>query len=631
MAQQFDVPKDETELRQILDKLYKISKEAYEKGGRPAFKGLVEIMASEVTIMTAIHNIKANHGSETPGVDGKKMRRNYLQRPYEEIVKEVKGAFEFYEPQEIRRVYIDKPGKAEKRPLGIPIIRDRIVQECIRIVLEPILEAQFFEHSYGFRPMRDTAMALDRITSLTHSTGYHWIVEGDISKCFDKIDHRVLLKRLYHVGIKDKRVIQMLKAMLKAGIMNECEVNEIGSPQGGIVSPLLANAYLDMMDEWVSKQWECKRTNHLYSTQGNKIHALKATSLCPGYIVRYADDFVIVTDSREHALSWKSRLETFLRSELKLELSLSKTLVTNVRKKYVKFLGYMFRDVKGKGKFGHITRTMPDVDRLEAKINGIIKDIKSIKGKPSKEYIISKINLFNSQIRGLINYYKCCTWVYPIFAKYAYRLRSTAWRFLKHYGGKWIRAKEVRNLPRVHARYKAQIPSVKYCDFWVGITDLSFVKWEMTLHKNQKETPYTSIGRGLNFKRTAKGRTRDRLDGYFNPRQEMAAVHTGRKGLFNYEYMMNRVYALNRDGLKCRVCGGWLANYHPWTHRIDPNLPINKINRVNNLVSLHKHCYFAINDPTSDLSKFDKKATKKIMSYRKKLGCSCKTATNKPK
>lgn len=131
-------------------------------------------------------------------------------------------------PQKDTPEYIDKPGKAEKRPLGIPTIRDRIVQECIRIVLEPILEAQFWEHSYGFRPMRDTHQALARVTDLVHITGYHWIVEGDISKCFDKIDHRILLKRLYHVGIHDRRVIQIVKAMLEAGIIGECEVNEEG-------------------------------------------------------------------------------------------------------------------------------------------------------------------------------------------------------------------------------------------------------------------------------------------------------------------------------------------------------------------------------------------------------------------
>lgn len=117
-------------------------------------------MSAEATITTAIHNIKSNHGRETPGVDSKTMRKDYLQRSYSWVIRDIQSAFQHFEPQQIHRKYIDKPGKTEKRPLGIPTIRDRIVQECMKIVLEPILEAQFFAHSYGFRPMRDTAMAL---------------------------------------------------------------------------------------------------------------------------------------------------------------------------------------------------------------------------------------------------------------------------------------------------------------------------------------------------------------------------------------------------------------------------------------------------------------------------------------
>lgn len=324
MAQQFDSPKTETQLRELHDKLYQHSKEVYNAGGRPAFKGLLEIMSAEATIITAIHNIKSNHGSETPGVDFKTMRKDYLERPYQWVIQDIQNAFKHFEVQKIRRKYIDKPGKAEKRPLGIPTIRDRIVQECMKIVLEPILEAQFFEHSYGFRPMRDTAMALARINQVAHTSAKYWIVEGDISKCFDNIDHGILLNRLYHIGIRDRRVMQIIKAMLRAGIMDECTVNEYGTPQGGIISPLLANAYLDIMDEWVTKQWEHKKTQRTYRTAGTKRRSLYQTSLNPGWLIRYADDFVIITDTRAHAEQWKSRLQTFLQDKLKLTLSTEK-------------------------------------------------------------------------------------------------------------------------------------------------------------------------------------------------------------------------------------------------------------------------------------------------------------------
>lgn len=138
--------------------------------------------------------------------------------------------------------------------------------------------------------MRDTKMALERIVGTVHQNGWHWIVEGDISKCFDRIDHSILLKRLYHMGVKDRRLLQIIKQMLKAGIMDECEVNEEGTPQGGILSPLLANVYLDMLDEFVAKQWINKKVHTSYRDQSTKMTALrKRSDLIPGVLVRYLD------------------------------------------------------------------------------------------------------------------------------------------------------------------------------------------------------------------------------------------------------------------------------------------------------------------------------------------------------
>ena len=619
MAQQFDYPKTETELREIQDKLYQQSKEVYNAGGRPAWKGLLEIMSAETTIITAIHNIKSNHGSETPGVDGKRMRKDYLQRPFPVIIREIQSAFRHYEAEKIRRVYIDKPGKAEKRPLGIPSMRERIVQECMRLVLEPICEAQFFSHSYGFRPMRDTAMALEHITFITHNTGYRWIVEGDISKCFDRIDHSILIKRLYHIGIKDRRVLQIIKAMLKAGVMDVCEVNEDGTPQGGLISPLLANVYLDIMDEWITAQWENKRTHFAYSRHDSKINALRKTELTPGYLVRYADDFVIITDTHAHAMEWKARLQTFLREKMKLTLSAEKTLITDVRRKYIKFLGYEFKNVRGKARKGYIVRTIPDRKRLKRKVDEIVESIKKIPRNYSREKMIDAINRINSKIRGLIQYYQCCTWVNIAMKKYARKLSWAAIRRLKQYKGKWIPANQTRNLPRVHQEYRQKIPSIKYRDIYIGITALTFCRWQKTPGKNQAETPFTESGRQLYFERTKKKRIQARLDEVYSDRAANIAI-TGKWGkLNNFEFFMNRGYALNRDKAKCRVCGGWLIGCTPYVHRINPNLPLNKVNRVNNLVSVHKKCLDAINDPKTDISGFDAKAQKKIIGYREKL------------
>ena len=622
MAQQFDYPKTETELRALLDKLYQQSREAREAGERPAFKGLLEIMSAEATIVTAIHNIKSNHGSDTPGVDNKTMKRDYLQKSYKWVINDIRAAFEKFEPQKVRRKYIDKPGKKEKRPLGIPTIRDRIVQECMRIVMEPIMEAQFFEHSYGFRPMRDTAMALERLNFITFHTGYYWFVEGDISKCFDHIDHATLLRRLYHMGIKDRRVLQIIKQMLKTGVLDECEVNEEGTMQGGIISPLLANVYLDIMDEWVTKQWELKHTEHAYNQDSAKRRALKKTNLVPGFLVRYADDFVIITDSREHAEFWKVSLQAFLETGMKLTLSKEKTLITDVRKKHACFLGYEFRVVKGKGEHGYVTRTRPDRERLCRKVDALTDSIKKIPRETSREKLIDEINRINSQIRGVIQYYQCCTWVSVSMEKYGRKLQLAASRRLKQFKGKWIPAKETQNLPRIHQNYRQKLPSVKYRDIYIGVTSLTFCQWQETRGKNPKETPYTEEGRDINFRRTKKKRIQARLDELYSENVATAVLNGKWGHLNNFEFVMNRAYALNRDRLKCRVCGKWLIDNTPYTHRINPRLPLDRVNRVNNLISVHRKCYQAINMPGMDVSTFDADAQKRIRKYREKLAIS---------
>ena len=626
MAQQFDYPKSETDLRVTLDALYQTAKTAYEGGERPAIKGLIEIMSAKATIITAIHNIKSNKGNKTPGVDGKTMQKDYLQKPFDWVLKDIQGAFALYEPQKIRREYIDKPGKTEKRPLGIPTIRDRIIQECMRIVMEPILEAQFFEHSYGFRPWRDTQQALARVTDLVFKTGYFWIVEGDISKCFDKLNHNILLQRLYHMGIKDRRVLQIIKAMMKAGIVGECEINDDGVQQGGVISPLLANVSLDILDEWVTGQWERKSTRFPYKDWIIKSDALRNRSrLMPGYLVRYADDFVILTDSREHARSWKERLQQFLHAELKLTLSPEKTLVTDVRKQYIHFLGYEYKVIKGKGKRGYITRTIPDRKRLKRKVDAIAQNVKAIPRNASKEKVIMEINRINSGIRGLVNYYSNCTWVNLAMQEHSRGLQFTAIRRLKQYKAKWVPAKNTQNLPRVHENYKQKIPSIRYREIYIGVTCLTFCKWEKPIVKNHEETPFTQTGQDIHFKRTTKKRKNDRLDGMYNDRTEQAILHGRWKKNYNFEFYMNRAYALNRDKLKCRVCGGWLISCTPYAHHINPDLPLNKVNKVGNLASMHKECQHLILNPNADIAQFDAKTRRKITAFREKLVAHVKT------
>ena len=203
--------------------------------------------------------------------------------------------------------------------------------------------------------------------------------------------------------------------------------------------------------------------------------------------------------------------------------------------------------------------------------------------------------------------------------KYSRRLQFVARRRLTQYREKWIPANQTQNLPRVHQQYKQKIPSMKYRDIYIGFTALSFCKWEKTIPKKEEETPYTEAGRQLFFERTKKKRIHARLDEMYSEKSARATRYGQWGKLNNFEFIMNRAYALNRDKLKCRVCGGWLISSMPWAHRVNPNLPLNKVNRVNNLISLHKKCLDAVNNPNYDISEFDAKAQKKIIGYREKL------------
>ena len=223
----------ETELKAIQDMLY-------EKSGQGiSFTGLVEAMAHEVTIVTAIHNIKSNKGSKTAGVDKVKMD-NYLQMPKDELILLIQTCFRKYQPKPARREYIPK-SNGKMRPLGIPTVLDRIIQECVRLIIEPICEARFYPHSYGFRPYRAQKHAIRDIINVINAGCKSpdqavWAVEGDIQGCFDNISHRILLQKVWRMGIHDKRVLKIISQMLKAGYIERdlYHKTETGTPQGGL-------------------------------------------------------------------------------------------------------------------------------------------------------------------------------------------------------------------------------------------------------------------------------------------------------------------------------------------------------------------------------------------------------------
>lgn len=299
------------------------------------FTKLFNLLRTRRLVEVAFDRVMQNEGARTAGVDGANRRtlteKDNAERLKDEIWREVSS--KTYRPSPVRRVYIPKPN-GDKRPLGIPTIKDRVVQEMLRLILEPIYECKFYKHSYGFRPYRSTHHAAVRIKDLIGRRNHNWIIEGDIRKCFDRIHHEKLLGIMRRT-IKDERIIKMVKQMLKAGVMEDgaWHITDEGTPQGGIISPLLASIYLNELDQFIAEKWD-----RLTESERNRRKARKTGFPC--YIVRYADDFVVtVQGTKEQAEQLKAEIARFLWDELHLELSDEKTLITPVEKG-CDFLGF---------------------------------------------------------------------------------------------------------------------------------------------------------------------------------------------------------------------------------------------------------------------------------------------------
>jgi RNA-directed DNA polymerase len=198
---------------------------------RESFPFLYDLISSRANIMLAYRTMKSIKGSKTPGTDGKTIA-DIQKLSDDELVTVIQNNLKNYRPKKIRRKFIEKEN-GKLRPLGIPCILDRIIQQCFKQVLEPIAEAQFYNHSYGFRPLRSTHHAMARIQFLVNHAQLHYVVDIDIKGFFDNVNHSLLVKQLWNIGIQDKRVLACISKMLKAEIHEE-GIPSRGVPQGGL-------------------------------------------------------------------------------------------------------------------------------------------------------------------------------------------------------------------------------------------------------------------------------------------------------------------------------------------------------------------------------------------------------------
>ncbi|MCR6841323.1 group II intron reverse transcriptase/maturase, partial [Bacillus thuringiensis] len=395
------------DMQKVLDDLYQRSKNNATKG-----VNLYKHIISKENILLAYRNIKANTGSKTEGTDGITID-HYKMKDVDSFVNNIRKTLVDYKPNTVRRVEIPKPN-GKKRPLGIPTMRDRLIQQMFKQVLEPICEAKFYKHSYGFRPNRSTHHAMARCQFLMNRGGYSHVVDIDIQGFFDNVNHSKLLKQLYNIGITDRRVLTIISKMLKAPIKGE-GIPTKGTPQGGILSPLLSNVVLNDLDWWISSQWDTIKTRKPHTVQ-TKNYRLAKAKLKRMYIVRYADDFKIFTNNHQSATKIFHAVEGYLENQLKLNISNEKSTITNLKRKSSDFLGFSIKSVKKSKRY--VANTHVSEKKKKDILEKAKTRIKAIQKNPSGKTVQD----YNSYVLGIKNYYKIATHVTIDFAEIAFRL-----------------------------------------------------------------------------------------------------------------------------------------------------------------------------------------------------------------
>jgi RNA-directed DNA polymerase len=401
------------------------------------FGDLFNLVYDPAFLVRAWERVSTNKGARTPGVDKATVAMIETWVGVEAFLGQIRDLLKSgeFRPVEVRQVMIPK-ASGKLRKLGIPTVADRVVQASLKAVLEPIFEADFQPCSYGFRPNRRAQDAIAEI-QFYGTRGYHWVLEADIKACFDEISHTALMDRL-RARIKDKRVCALVKAFLKSGIMTELGDREetlTGTPQGGILSPLLANIALSALDDHFSQQWQQEmgtrqqREKRIRRGQGN------------WRIIRYADDFALVVFGGQHHAEALREEVTAALAPLGLRLAPEKTRVVHIDEGF-DFLGFTIRRMRKRGTQKHYVYTKPSRKAIQA-----IKDKVTAKTYRSTRHMSleEQITSLNRMLAGWANYFRhgVSKAVFSAVDSHAW-LRLMRWIRGKHQGKHRIGMRELR-------------------------------------------------------------------------------------------------------------------------------------------------------------------------------------------
>lgn len=482
------------DMQTAFDKLY-----ADSVSGRQ-FRNLVELIQRPENIMLAYRNLRKNSGSKTAGVD-KKTISDLNKWSDKKLINHVQRKLGWYVPNAVRRVEIPKDN-GKKRPLGIPTIMDRLIQQCILQVLEPICEAKFFKRSNGFRPTHSAENAIAQAERMIQNIGCYYVIDIDIHGFFDNVNHGKLLKQMWALGIRDKKLLSIISAMLKAEVAG-IGFPEKGTPQGGIISPLLSNIVLNELDWWVASQWEEMPTKRNYvhriyangtPDKSNTIRALRSyTKLKECYLVRYADDFKIFCKKHSDAVKLFEATKQWLWERLGLEISPEKSKIVNVKRHYSEFLGFKLR-VREKGK-------KPDGSKryvIEAHVRD--KALKKIRARskeiigqirrtydPKMEYRL--IQKYNSYLIGIHNYYCIATHVNLDIHEIAFDVKKSLYNRLKH------RLQRTGSISNRYIQEKyGRSREVRYLNGH-AVVPIAYVQHRVPMDRKNRVNPYTPEGR----------------------------------------------------------------------------------------------------------------------------------------